>query len=102
MGIAMRIVEASTTASRSHLYSSPEGQMDTAVLWRMAQLNYLFFSSALSDSVRLCANVRSSQNEAEQKCDSPWMLSRRTLRWRLAPPFPSPFPPLPRPDMMAM
>ena len=53
MGIAMRIVEASTTASRSHLYSSPEGQMDTAVLWRMAQLNYLFFSSALSDSVRL-------------------------------------------------
>ena len=23
----------------------------------------------------------------------PWMLSRRTLRWRLAPPFPSPLPP---------
>jgi len=23
-------------------------------------------------------------------CDSPWMLSRRILRWRLAPPFPSP------------
>ena len=30
----------------------------------------------------------------------PWMLSRRTFRWRLAPPFPSPFPPLPRPDML--
>ena len=29
------------------------------------------------------------------------MLSRRTLRCRLAPPFPSPFPPLPRPDMAA-
>ena len=29
------------------------------------------------------------------------MLSRRTLRWRLAPPFPRPFPPLPRPDMIA-
>ena len=30
----------------------------------------------------------------------PWMLSLSTLRWRLAPPFPSPFPPLPRPVMM--
>uniref|UniRef100_A0A915AQ37 Uncharacterized protein n=1 Tax=Parascaris univalens TaxID=6257 RepID=A0A915AQ37_PARUN len=27
------------------------------------------------------------------------MLSRSTLRWRLAPPFPSPLPPLPRPDI---
>lgn len=25
----------------------------------------------------------------------PWMLSRRIFRWRLAPPFPRPFPPLP-------
>jgi hypothetical protein len=25
----------------------------------------------------------------------PWMLSRRILRWRLAPPLPSPFPPFP-------
>jgi hypothetical protein len=25
----------------------------------------------------------------------PWMLSRRILRWRLAPPFPRPFPPFP-------
>ena len=25
----------------------------------------------------------------------PWMLSRRILRWRLAPPFPRPLPPLP-------
>ena len=30
----------------------------------------------------------------------PWMLSRKTFRWRLAPPFPRPFPPLPRPDML--
>ena len=30
----------------------------------------------------------------------PSMLSRRTRRWRLAPPFPSPLPPFPRPDMM--
>ena len=30
------------------------------------------------------------------------MLSRRTLRWRLAPPLPSPLPPLPRPDMVAV
>ena len=30
----------------------------------------------------------------------PWMLSRSTLRWRLAPPFPNPFPPLPRPDIL--
>ena len=30
---------------------------------------------------------------------TPWMLSRRILRWRLAPPLPSPFPPFPRPDM---
>ena len=30
----------------------------------------------------------------------PWMLSLNTLRWRLAPPFPSPFPPLPRPVML--
>ncbi len=30
------------------------------------------------------------------------MLSRRTLRWRLAPPFPRPFPPLPRPDIVQM
>ncbi|KER22208.1 hypothetical protein T265_09633 [Opisthorchis viverrini] len=30
----------------------------------------------------------------------PWMLSGRTLRWHFAPPFPSPLPPLPRPDMM--
>ena len=29
------------------------------------------------------------------------MLSRRTLRWRLAPPLPRPLPPLPRPDMLA-
>lgn len=29
----------------------------------------------------------------------PWMLSRRTFRWRLAPPLPSPLPPLPRPDI---
>ncbi|KAF8571874.1 hypothetical protein P879_00020 [Paragonimus westermani] len=27
------------------------------------------------------------------------MLSRRTLRWRFAPPFPRPLPPLPRPDI---
>ena len=25
----------------------------------------------------------------------PWMLSRRILRWRLAPPLPRPFPPFP-------
>lgn len=31
----------------------------------------------------------------------PWMLSRRTLRWRLAPPLPRPLPPLPRPDIAA-
>eukprot|EP00955_Chlamydomonas_euryale_P105431 365637-Chlamydomonas_euryale.AAC.4 len=31
----------------------------------------------------------------------PWMLSRSTLRWRLAPPLPRPLPPLPRPDMAA-
>uniref|UniRef100_A0A8R7PJ07 Uncharacterized protein n=1 Tax=Triticum urartu TaxID=4572 RepID=A0A8R7PJ07_TRIUA len=31
----------------------------------------------------------------------PWMLSRRTFRCRLAPPFPSPLPPLPRPDIVA-
>lgn len=38
----------------------------------------------------------------------PWMLSRRILRWRFAPPFPRPLPPLPpvvsyayaRPDMV--
>lgn len=29
----------------------------------------------------------------------PWMLSRRTLRCRLAPPFPKPLPPLPRQDI---
>ena len=29
----------------------------------------------------------------------PWMLSRKTLRWRLAPPLPRPLPPLPRPDI---
>uniref|UniRef100_A0A8R7UYR0 Uncharacterized protein n=1 Tax=Triticum urartu TaxID=4572 RepID=A0A8R7UYR0_TRIUA len=29
----------------------------------------------------------------------PWMLSRSTFRWRLAPPLPSPLPPLPRPDI---
>ncbi|CAJ0917756.1 unnamed protein product [Ranitomeya imitator] len=29
----------------------------------------------------------------------PWMLSRRTFLCRLAPPFPRPFPPLPRPDI---
>ena len=29
----------------------------------------------------------------------PWMLSLSTFRWRLAPPFPSPLPPLPLPDM---
>ncbi len=28
------------------------------------------------------------------------MLSRSTLRWRLAPPLPRPLPPLPRPDMV--
>eukprot|EP00965_Chrysotila_dentata_P189609 6173405-Pleurochrysis_carterae.AAC.3 len=27
------------------------------------------------------------------------MLSRNTLRWRLAPPLPRPLPPLPRPDI---
>ena len=32
----------------------------------------------------------------------PWMLSRRTLRWRFAPPLPRPFPPLPRPDILSM
>jgi hypothetical protein len=31
----------------------------------------------------------------------PWMLSRRTLRWRLAPPLPRPLPPLPRPDIFS-
>ena len=36
-----------------------------------------------------------------QHSNSPWMLSRRTLRWRLAPPLPRPLPPLPRPDMAA-
>uniref|UniRef100_A0A3B3XWI9 Ig-like domain-containing protein n=1 Tax=Poecilia mexicana TaxID=48701 RepID=A0A3B3XWI9_9TELE len=30
------------------------------------------------------------------------MLSRRTLRWRLAPPLPRPFPPLPRPLIMTL
>ena len=30
----------------------------------------------------------------------PWMLSRRIFLWRLAPPFPSPLPPFPRPDIM--
>jgi hypothetical protein len=30
----------------------------------------------------------------------PWMLSRKTLRWRLAPPLPRPLPPLPRPDIV--
>ncbi|GFS78854.1 hypothetical protein NPIL_71161 [Nephila pilipes] len=29
----------------------------------------------------------------------PWMLSRSTLRCLLAPPFPNPLPPLPRPDI---
>ena len=32
----------------------------------------------------------------------PWMLSRKIFLWRLAPPFPSPFPPFPRPDMMKL
>ena len=32
--------------------------------------------------------------------DLTWMLSRRTLRCLLAPPLPSPLPPLPRPVMM--
>uniref|UniRef100_A0A8R7ULR6 Uncharacterized protein n=1 Tax=Triticum urartu TaxID=4572 RepID=A0A8R7ULR6_TRIUA len=31
----------------------------------------------------------------------PWMLSRSTFRWRLAPPLPSPLPPLPRPDIFS-
>ena len=31
----------------------------------------------------------------------PWMLSRKIFRWRLAPPFPSPLPPLPRPDIVS-
>ena len=30
----------------------------------------------------------------------PWMLSRRTLRWSLAPPLPRPLPPFPRPDIL--
>src|SRR6218665_140376 len=29
----------------------------------------------------------------------PWMLSRSTFRWRLAPPLPSPLPPFPLPDI---
>ena len=29
-----------------------------------------------------------------------WMLSRKIFLCLLAPPFPSPFPPLPRPDIM--
>ena len=29
----------------------------------------------------------------------PWMLSRNTFLWRLAPPLPRPLPPLPRPDI---
>jgi hypothetical protein len=32
----------------------------------------------------------------------PWMLSRSTLRWRLAPPLPRPLPPLPRPDIVGL
>jgi hypothetical protein len=31
----------------------------------------------------------------------PWMLSRSTFRWRLAPPLPRPLPPLPHPDISA-
>jgi hypothetical protein len=30
----------------------------------------------------------------------PWMLSRNTFLWRLAPPLPRPLPPLPRPDIL--
>ena len=30
----------------------------------------------------------------------PWMLSLSTFLWRLAPPLPSPLPPLPRPDIL--
>lgn len=30
----------------------------------------------------------------------PWILSRNTFRWRLAPPFPNPLPPFPLPDMI--
>jgi histone H3 len=32
----------------------------------------------------------------------PWMLSLNTLRWRLAPPFPNPFPPFPRPAICCL
>jgi hypothetical protein len=31
-----------------------------------------------------------------------WMLSRSTLRWRLAPPLPRPLPPFPRPDIVVV
>jgi len=32
----------------------------------------------------------------------PWMLSRNTFLWRLAPPLPSPLPPFPRPVMVVV
>ena len=41
-----------------------------------------------------------STSETTDGLVMPWMLSRNTLRWRLAPPLPKPLPPLPRPDIV--
>lgn len=50
--------------------------------------------------------LRDTLQERSQKDDKrgplTWMLSRNTLRWRLAPPLPRPLPPLPRPDIVAV
>ena len=43
--------------------------------------------------------LRSRPTRAGDKCELTWMLSRKILRWRLAPPLPRPFPPFPRPDI---
>ena len=50
----------------------------------------------------IMAHVSTSKEAGLVGLVIPWMLSSSTLRWRFAPPFPSPFPPLPRPDMLLM
>ncbi len=51
---------------------------------------------------KLCWDLAQREHSAQMAGDilpqahkHTWMLSRRTLRWRLAPPLPRPLPPLP-------
>jgi hypothetical protein len=51
------------------------------------------------DAMSLLAEIRLTPPRRARRLMAglviPWMLSRRILRWRLAPPFPRPFPPFP-------